>query len=89
MKKSKKKLTIVKVDWVDAAASVGWQDTVFESDGMAYCTSVGFPVYEDKNQIVLAGTYSGGSHNNRIAIPKAWIRNRQSWAVTEYLPVTK
>lgn len=88
MKKSVTKLKIVKVDWVDAAASVGWQDSVYEGDGLAYCTSVGFPVHEDKNQIVLAGTYSDGSHNNRIAIPKAWIRNKQEWQIKEHLPGT-
>lgn len=81
---------IEQVEWLDAVSSSGWltPDGVVNdaSTQVQMCVSVGFNVFEDDNQIVLAGTvgFTGfsqddGSYesNNRMAIPKGWIKRRQ------------
>jgi len=75
------------IEWVDASASVGWmsdEDVAADSSQhVQLCVSVGFLVYEDKNQIILGGTTGANESsghlesNNRIAVPKAWLRERK------------
>ena len=67
---------IIMIEWADAYASNGWMEQTTPDDGVAPCSSVGRVVFEDKDQIVLAATWSGDHHNQRIAIPKSWVRKR-------------
>lgn len=75
------------IEWIDASASVGWADKSEVARDTGYhvqlCVTVGFNVYEDKDQIILAGTtgYNNSTgnleSNNRIAVPKAWLKDRR------------
>lgn len=74
-------------EWIDAAASMGWVEdhelASSDTHKVQYCVSVGIRVYEDKDQLILAGTYGHNTStgmnesNNRIAIPKGWIKQRK------------
>lgn len=67
---------IIIVEWSDACSSHGWTEQCSPDDGIASCVSVGRIVHEDKSQVILAATWSDASHNQRIAIPTAWIKSR-------------
>jgi hypothetical protein len=73
-----KKIKPVMIEWADACASSGWSyETVGnETAPVARCFTIGWPVHEDKEQVIIAATMSDGAHNQRMAIPKAWIKKR-------------
>ena len=69
-KKSKSSLDTTKlvlVEWLDALAQGEWHEAKRED---LKCKSVGFVVFEDDEQIELAGTITAGMCNNSITIPK-------------------
>ena len=63
---------IVLIDWHDAAgATRAWQNDV----EVVSCTSVGFVVKLDKDQIVIAHTRAqDGDHGGSFAIPRGFIK---------------
>lgn len=65
---------LVVVDWLDALAQGEWHEPKRED---LKCKSVGFIVYEDEQQIELAGTVTEGMCNNSITIPKQMIIKRK------------
>ena len=76
------KRQIVCVDWVDAVAGIGWTDDVGENR-LSYCRSIGLVVSETKDMLALAGSWGTDEPeseppmtNNRMVIPKAWIKKR-------------
>ena len=58
---------LVLVEWLDALAQGEWHEAKRED---LKCKSVGFVVFEDDEQIELAGTITVGMCNNSITIPK-------------------
>ena len=69
-KKSKSDLDTAKlilVEWLDALAQGEWHEGKRED---LKCKTVGFVVFEDDEQIELAGTITAGMCNNSITIPK-------------------
>ena len=71
-------MKLVYIEWVDATTSDGWEKFDIHQHGIDYCKSVGWLLHEDKQQIVMASTVSDNQTNQRIAIPKAWIKKRRS-----------
>lgn len=71
---------LLKVDWVDAAASIGW-DTEPSSHRAHHIESVGWLTLETKEEIVLSADISSDDGrtdtNRRMAIPKGWIKSRK------------
>ena len=65
---------LVLVEWLDALAQGEWHEAKRED---LRCKSVGFVVYEDDQQIELAGTITDGMCNNSITIPKQMIVKRK------------
>jgi hypothetical protein len=55
------------VEWLDALAQGEWHEGKRED---LKCKTVGFVVFEDDEQIELAGTITAGMCNNSITIPK-------------------
>jgi hypothetical protein len=70
--------SLVHIEWEDIVTEVGWQ-SIEEKLLIHPCSSVGWVIDEDAIQIVLASTISTvdmkTETNNRIAIPKATIKN--------------
>jgi hypothetical protein len=66
--------SIVVIEWLDALAQGEWHEPKRED---LQCKSVGFVVYEDEQQIELAGTITDGMCNNSITIPKQMIVKRK------------
>ena len=66
--------SLVVVEWLDALAQGEWHEPKRED---LQCKSVGFIVYEDEQQIELAGTITDGMCNNSITIPKQMIVKRK------------
>jgi hypothetical protein len=66
--------SLVLVEWLDALAQGEWHEPKRED---LQCKSVGFVVYEDDQQIELAGTVTDGMCNNSITIPKQMIVKRK------------
>jgi hypothetical protein len=62
------------VEWLDALAQGEWHEPKRED---LQCKTVGFVVYEDDQQIELAGTITDGMCNNSITIPKQMIVKRK------------
>lgn len=58
---------LVLVEWLDALAQGEWHEAKRED---LKCKTVGFLVFEDDEQIELAGTITAGMCNNSITIPK-------------------
>jgi len=65
---------LVLVEWLDALAQGEWHEAKRED---LRCKSIGFVVFEDDEQIELAGTITDGMCNNSITIPKRMITKRK------------
>ena len=65
---------LVLVEWLDALAQGEWHEAKHEE---LRCKTVGFVVYEDDEQIELAGTITDGMCNNSITIPKKMLTKRK------------
>ena len=65
---------LVYVEWLDALAQGEWHESKRED---LRCKTVGFIVYEDDEQIELAGTITDGMCNNSITIPKKMLTKRK------------
>lgn len=65
---------LVAVEWLDALAQGEWHEAKRED---LRCKTVGFIVYEDDEQIELAGTITDGMCNNSITIPKKMLTKRK------------
>jgi len=65
---------IVLIEWLDALAQGEWHEAKRED---LRCKSIGFVVFEDDEQIELAGTITAGMCNNSITIPKKMITKRK------------
>lgn len=76
--------SLVLVEWLDALAQGEWHEPKRED---LHCKTVGFLVYEDEQQIELAGTITDGMCNNSITIPKQMIVKRK--AIKLEAPVSK
>jgi hypothetical protein len=66
---------LVYVEWLDALAQGEWHEAKRED---LQCKTVGFVVYEDAEQIELAGTITEGMCNNSITIPKKMLTKRKA-----------
>ena len=65
---------LIIVEWLDALAQGEWHEAKRED---LRCKSIGFVVFEDDEQIELAGTITDGMCNNSITIPKRMITKRK------------
>lgn len=65
---------LVAVEWLDALAQGEWHEAKRED---LRCKTVGFVVYEDDEQIELAGTITDGMCNNSITIPKKMLTKKK------------
>ena len=65
---------LVIVEWLDALAQGEWHEAKRED---LRCKTVGFVVYEDDEQIELAGTITDGMCNNSITIPKKMLTKKK------------
>lgn len=63
------------MEWLDALAQGEWHEAKRED---LQCKTVGFIVFEDDQQIELAGTITEGMCNNSITIPKQMITKRKA-----------
>ena len=75
-------MEMLRVEWWDAVASNGWEsaDDTKANVSLHKIETVGFLVHEDDDCLVLAGSRSWDDDetNNRMAIPKRWIINRET-----------
>ena len=76
--------SLVLIEWLDALAQGEWHEPKRED---LHCKTVGFVVYEDEQQIELAGTITDGMCNNSITIPKQMIVKRK--VIKVETPVSK
>jgi len=65
---------LVLVEWLDALAQGEWHEGKRED---LRCKTVGFVVFEDDEQIELAGTITVGMCNNSITIPKKMLTKKK------------
>ena len=65
---------LVYIEWLDALAQGEWHEAKRED---LRCKTVGFVVYEDDEQVELAGTITDGMCNNSITIPKKMLTKRK------------
>jgi len=65
---------LVYIEWLDALAQGEWHEAKKED---LHCKSIGWVVYEDEQQIELAGTVTDGMCNNSITLPKQMILKRK------------
>jgi hypothetical protein len=77
---------LVLVEWLDALAQGEWHEAKRED---LKCKSVGFVVFEDDEQIELAGTITVGMCNNSITIPKKMLTKIKEIKLENKLRKTK
>lgn len=77
---------LVLIEWLDALAQGEWHEAKRED---LQCKTVGFVVYEDEQQIELAGTITEGMCNNSITIPKQMIVKRKALTLEDIKRKTK
>jgi hypothetical protein len=77
---------LVLVEWLDALAQGEWHEAKRED---LKCKSVGFVVFEDDEQIELAGTITVGMCNNSITIPKKMLTKVKEIKLENKLRKTK
>jgi hypothetical protein len=72
---------IIAVEWIDAVSNSGWEP-IDKQEPPHTCTTVGFLVFENQEYLTIAATFGEppAETNNRISIPKGWIKNR--WKIT-------
>ncbi len=66
-------MKLVKVDWIDTFATVGWTD---EPTDVVNMKSVGWLIRKDKRRVVLAGMIGSqgmSDYNSQQAIPRGCI----------------
>jgi len=59
------------LEWVDAVADSGWEET--KKPELHDCYTLGFIVAEDDRAICVASVISKKESNAKMHIPKAWI----------------
>ena len=69
---------LILIEWLDALAQGEWHEA--KKEDLA-CKTVGYLVYEDDEQIELAGTITHGMCNNSITLPKRMILKRKELKV--------
>ena len=69
---------LILIEWLDALAQGEWHEA--KKEDLA-CKTVGYLVYEDDEQIELAGTITHGMCNNSITLPKRMILTRKELKV--------
>ena len=69
---------LVYIEWLDALAQGEWHEPKRED---LHCKTIGFVVYEDEQQIEVAGTITEGMCNNSIVLPKQMIIKRKAITV--------
>lgn len=69
---------LVYIEWLDALAQGEWHEPKRED---LLCKTIGFVVYEDEQQIEVAGTITEGMCNNSIVLPKQMITKRKAITV--------
>jgi len=74
------------VEWLDALAQGEWHEGKRED---LKCKTVGFVVFEDDEQIELAGTITAGMCNNSITIPKKMLTKVKEIKLENKLRKTK
>ena len=74
------------MEWLDALAQGEWHEAKRED---LKCKTVGFVVFEDDEQIELAGTITEGMCNNSITIPKQMIVKRKAIPLEDIKRKTK
>ena len=77
---------LVLVEWLDALAQGEWHEAKRED---LRCKTVGFVVFEDDEQIELAGTITDGMCNNSITIPKRMLTKRKEIKIETKLSKSK
>jgi hypothetical protein len=77
---------LVLVEWLDALAQGEWHEGKRED---LRCKTVGFVVFEDDEQIELAGTITVGMCNNSITIPKKMLTKKKEIKLENKLRKTK
>jgi hypothetical protein len=77
---------LVLVEWLDALAQGEWHEAKRED---LKCKTVGFVVFEDDEQIELAGTITAGMCNNSITIPKKMLTKVKEIKLENKLRKTK
>jgi len=80
-KKPKLKLETIKrvlVEWIDADASVGWDDHDHAKANI--CHTVGYIVYEDDVRLSVAGSvdFINDQSNCVVSIPKVCIKKKRN-----------
>jgi len=77
---------LVVVEWLDALAQGEWHEAKRED---LRCKTVGFIVFENDEQIELAGTITDGMCNNSITIPKKMLTKKKEIKLENKLRKTK
>lgn len=67
---------LVRVDWIDAETSQGWEHPDEEKPTVPEVVTVGFLIKESEDVILIASTIGHDrSHNSRISIPRGMVKN--------------
>lgn len=66
---------LVRVDWIDAETSQGWEHLDEEKPTVPEVVTVGFLIKETEDVLLVASTIGHDrSHNSRIGIPKGMVK---------------
>lgn len=68
---------LVKMEWIDAETTLGWESEGENKPTVPLVVTVGFLVFETDDLVSIASTVGDDrSHNSRINIPKGMIKAR-------------
>lgn len=70
-------MKVIYFEWIDAVAGAGW-DELKSKHSCDHCSTIGFLVEENDNEITVAATISDKQCNARMTVPKAWIKKRKT-----------
>lgn len=68
---------VVEVEWIDSAATNGWQHEYDNEDaGLILCRSSGYLLSKDRRSVRIVQSQTGhGTHGELIAIPRTCVRS--------------
>jgi hypothetical protein len=73
-------MKLEKIKWYDSNITHGWQPDI-DNCGLVVCEEVGWVIYENEDEVILARGISDNFYNSPMAIPTGCIIERKELRV--------
>jgi len=75
-------MKLVKIEWVDAECTNGWQ-TAGDEVELPLCTTIGYLVKETPDLLVVTSTTSIDDYLGSVSIPRVWVKSMREYELID------